>query len=264
MGYGVHHAILFVDRAMATTLGAGSVATLHFGYRLSLVAGQLSGLAVSTVVFPRMAEQAAQNDYTALRASLSQALKVVWTIGLPLVAGLILFREPLVKTLLERGAFDLTAANAVSEVIRWYGVAVLADALCQPLWRLVYAWRQTGIVVAVNAIQTVLRILGNVALMPSLGYNGLALSAALGLVAQLLVLAWLARRRLGQLFDGGWWARALALAGAAAVAMSVASLVSWLSNDAPTWINLMISGFAGGTVYLGLWWLLEKQDRETR
>jgi putative peptidoglycan lipid II flippase len=57
IGYAVHHLILFVDRSMATTLGAGSVAALDYAYRLAQVVGQLGGLAVSTVLFPSLIEQ---------------------------------------------------------------------------------------------------------------------------------------------------------------------------------------------------------------
>lgn len=196
-GYAVHHIILFVDRAMATSLGAGSAAALNYAYHLALVVGQLSGLAVSTVLFPRLAEQVAGGDTVGARASLSGALRFVWVIGLPATCGLILLRTPIVRVLFEHGAFDQAATAAVSGPLIWYGLAVLADALCQPLWRVVYAQRSAWTVLAVNGLQTGLRLLANLALTPTFGYNGLALSAALGLSVQAVVLGWLVRRRLG-------------------------------------------------------------------
>lgn len=195
-GYAVHHLILFVDRAMATSLGAGSAAALNYAYHLALVVGQLSGLAVSTVLFPRLAEQVAGGDTVGARASLSGALRFVWAVGLPATCGLILLRTPLVRVLFEHGAFDQAATAAVSGPLVWYGLAVLADALCQPLWRVVYAQRSAWTVLAVNGLQTGLRLLGNLALIPAFGYNGLALSAAVGLSVQAIVLGWLVRRRL--------------------------------------------------------------------
>ena len=196
-GYAVHHVILFVDRAMATSLGTGSVAALNYAYHLALVVGQLSGLAVSTVLFPRLAEQVASDDTAGARASLSGALRFVWAVGLPATCGLILLRAPIVRLLFEHGAFDQAATAAVSTPLIWYGLAVLADALCQPLWRVVYAQRSAWTVLAVNGLQTGIRLLGNLALTPTFGYNGLALSAALGLSVQAVVLWWLVRRRLG-------------------------------------------------------------------
>jgi putative peptidoglycan lipid II flippase len=255
-GYAIHHAILFVDRAMATLLAVGSVAALNYAYRLALVTGQLSGLAVSTALFPRMAEQAAGEDSPGLRASLAGALRFVWLVGLPACGGLIIFRVPLVQLLFEHGAFDRAATAAVSQLLVWYALAVLADALCQPLWRVLYAWRQGGTVLAVNSLQTVLRILGNVALVQPFGYNGLAISAALGLSVQALVLAWLVRRRLGEYMTRDWWRSAARGTLAAIPAFLVASLLVQQLAGMPAILVLPLGASAGGAVYLlGLRWL---------
>ncbi len=258
--YAVHHAILLVDRAMATTLGEGGAATLNFAYRLALVIGQLSGLAVSTVLFPRMAEQVAQNDLGELRKSLAAALRFVWMIGLPACCGLVLLRVPLVKVVYERGAFDRAATAAVSEVLVWYAVAVLADALCQPLWRVLYAWRRTGTVLAVNGLQTGIRILCNVAAIRHLGYNGLALSAALGLTIQLITLVLLVRRDLGSFLTGAWWRSAAKVVLATSFALAVAWLLASQFSATPALVILLICGISGALAYLVAIWILEKRS----
>jgi putative peptidoglycan lipid II flippase len=248
-GYAVHHVILFVDRAMATALGAGSAAALNYAYHLALVVGQLSGLAVSTALFPRLAEQVAGDDATGARASLAGALRFVWTVGLPATCGLILLRVPLVHVLFERGAFDPAATTAVSRSLVWYGLAVLADALCQPLWRVVYAQRSAWTVLAVNGLQTGVRLLGNLALAPAFGYNGLALSAALGLSVQAGVLGWLVWRWLGIYLTRTWWLDAARIALAAAAATAAAGLlVAQLPTAAAT--TLLAGGMLGGLAYL--------------
>jgi putative peptidoglycan lipid II flippase len=260
-GYAVHHAILFVDRAMASTLGAGGVATLNYGYRLALVLAQLSGLAVSTAVFPGMAEQADRKDDAGLRASLAGALGLVWAIGAPACAGLILLRVPVVHVLFERGAFDQEATAAVSGVLRWYAPAVLADALCMPLWRVVYAWRSGRTVLAVNGLQTLIRLTGNVALMPRFGYDGLALSAAIGLSVQLLVLLWTVRRRLGSYLTPAWWWQVFRVIAATGCALVVAGLLHGTLSTVPALIDLIVSGSAGSLTYLLALRLLKEKNR---
>lgn len=249
--YAVHHAILLVDRAMATTLGEGGVATINYAYRLALVVAQLSGLAASTALFPRMAEQAARDDRVGLQSSLAIALRFVWTIGLPACCGLILMRTPLVQVVYERGAFDHAAASDVSRVLVLYSIAALADALCQPLWRVLYAWRKTGTVLAINGLQTGIRILCNVAAIGHLGYNALALSAALGLGVQLLVLGLLVRRHLGSYLTAAWWRNALAIGVATAISLLVMAVVHNRLMGTSPWLDLLVSGLAGGLVYLG-------------
>ena len=249
-GYAVHHAILFVDRAMATALGAGNAAALNYAYHLALVIGQLSGLAVSTALFPRLAEQVAGDDAAGARASLSSALRFVWAVGLPATCGLILLRTPIVRVLFERGAFDRTATAAVSGLLVWYGLAVLADALCQPLWRVVYAQRSARTVLVVNGLQTGVRLLGNVALSRALGYNGLALSATLGLSVQAGALAWLAQRRLGAYLTSTWWRDAGRVVLAIAIAAATVSLLAICLPGVSAMVILVGSGALGGTTYL--------------
>lgn len=258
-GYGVHHAILFVDRAMASMLDPGSVATLNYAYRLALVVGQISGLAVSTALFPRMAEQAASGNLAGLRSSLAAALRFVWLVGLPAAGGLIVLRLPLVQVLFERGAFDRAATVAVSDVLVWYALAVLADALCQPLWRVLYAWRSVWTVLAVNGLQTAVRIWGNIALIRTFGYNGLALSAAVGLSLQLVVLGWLVRRRLGTYLTPDWWRKATKVLLATIPALFVAGLLVNQLPATPVLLALLASGALGGLIYLSLLRLLEKR-----
>jgi putative peptidoglycan lipid II flippase len=257
-GYAAHHLILFVDRAMATTLQAGAVATLNYGYRLALVVGQLSGLAVSTALFPTMAEQAAADDRPGLRSSLAAALRFVLVVGLPSAGILVVLRVPAVQVLFEHGAFDPAATAAVSQVVVWYALAVLVDALCQPLWRLLYARRSAWTVLVINSLQTGIRVLGNFALIGALGYNGLAISAVLGLGIQLLALGVLARRHLGAFLDLAWWRGALQTVVATALAVVVAGVAADQLAALPPPGIVLVAGALGGLSYILILWFLEK------
>ncbi len=204
-GYGVHHLILFVDRALATGLGEGAAAVLNFGWHLALVVGQVSGLAVSYVIFPSLVESVGARQLDEAGKALRHALGLVLAIALPAAAGLIVLREPLVRLLLERGAFSAQSTVEVSAVLAIYTLAVSADALCQPLWRMVYAARKGWDVLAVNGAQTLVRLAANLILIKIMGYNGLAWSAVLGLTVQLLLLGWLVRSRFHFTIEPGGW-----------------------------------------------------------
>jgi putative peptidoglycan lipid II flippase len=249
-GYAAHHLILFIDRAMATSLGAGSAAALSFGLHLALAVGQLSSLPVSTVLFPQLAEEIGRGDRTQARRSLIRALKSIWMIALPASAGLIILRQPLVEFLFARGAFDQAATQAVTPTLIWYGLAVLVDALCQPLWRVIYAQKRAPMVLQVNGLQTIIRIICNVMFTMLWGYIGLAISAVVGLSVQLVVLSWLALRSLGKFSEIRWgqdFARPLLACLAASL---VVSLIAVSQSLVTPLILLMISGVAGGIIYL--------------
>jgi putative peptidoglycan lipid II flippase len=250
LGYAIHHMILFVDRAMATDLGAGSAAALNYADHLTLVVVQLSGLAVSTVLFPNLADQIAGGDLALARRSLGSALILVWKIALPASVGLILLRTPLVRILFEHGAFDRQATTLVANPVIWYSIAVLADALCQPLWRVVYARRAGSTVVAINGLQTGIRLAANFAFAPWLGYIGLAISAAIGLTVQVFALMWWANKRFEFGITSSLWREVMRSAMAAFIALLASSILYNLASAAPPIFIVLACSFGGTLIYV--------------
>ena len=254
VGYGAHHIILLVDRAMATTLGWGDAAAIHYARNLSLIIVQVSGLAVSTVIFPALAEHMDQQDYERARAGLKAAVRWAWAVAVPASAGMIVMREPLVRFLLERGAFDAQSTATVSLLLVAYSISALADGLCQPLWRLVYARGKPWAVLWINALQTVVRLGLNVAWISTLGVAGLALSAAAGLALQVLVLAVLAAVWLkvspAHVFERTWFQEAALVLLAAGLAAGLAAwvVVAFQASFPPAGL-LLAAGGSGAVVY---------------
>jgi putative peptidoglycan lipid II flippase len=172
--------------------------------------------------------------------------------ALPASVGLLLLREPLVQVLFEHGAFDPTATQAVSGPLTWYTLAALADALCQPFWRVVYAQRRMWTVAGVNGLQTGIRFGGNIVLSLWLGYNGLALSAALGLVIQLVVLGWLTWRSLGAYWTPAWWRDLVWITSATALLAAVVLVATQHWHTVKPMALLLISSLLGGLTYAGI------------
>jgi len=245
-GYGIHHLILFIDRAMATAQGAGSAAVLNYGYHLALTVAQLSGLAVSTVLFPTLSEQIEAGDSAAARRTLSQALGLVLALALPAGLGVIILRQPVVQVLLEHGAFTSRDTQAVGLSLAIYTLAMIADALCQPLWRLVYTWKDGRLVLVVNSAQTLIRLAANLILVGVIGYNGLAVSAVIGLSIQLLILMVLAHRRLGWQISRAGWGQMIRIVLAASLAgLATFGALQGLANlqaEPSPWFILLVGG----------------------
>jgi len=137
----------------------------------------------------------------------------------------------------------------VSQALIWYSLSVLADAVCQPLWRVIYALRQTWTVVTVNGLQTVVRVIGNIVFIRYLGYNGIALSAVLGLSIQAIVLGILVYRKLDFPSNLSRWRELgfVTLAGAIAAIVTYSLQIKF--NNAGPVITLLISGILGISIY---------------
>jgi putative peptidoglycan lipid II flippase len=261
LGYGIHHLIIFVDRAMATTFGPGIVSGLSYANQLTLVVVQLSGLAVSTVMFPGLAEKVASGDLKSAGQELAGALMLVLKMALPASAGLILLRTPIVQILFEHGAFDAQATSLVTGPILWYSIAVLADALCQPLWRVVYVRRSGWTVVAINGIQTAIRLVGNFVLTSWLGYIGLAVSASIGLIMQVVALVWWIRSTFGFKFTTSNWHEIIQTAVAAFLAITTSYLLYNAAKTYHSFIIVLACAICGTLVYILILYLSKNLRR---
>jgi putative peptidoglycan lipid II flippase len=242
--------ILFVDRAMATMLGPGSVAALSYADHLTLLVVQFSGLAVSTVLFPGLAEKVSNGDLKSAERELADAVTLVFQIALPASVGLILLRTPIVQVLFEHGAFDAQATSLVSAPILWYSFAVLVDALCQPLWRVVYVKRSGWTVVAINSLQTTIRLLFNFLLIPRFGYIGLAISAAIGLTVQVLALAWWTKRTFGFRLNASNWGKIIQITIAALFALMASGLLYTATKTTSPFFIVFVCSACGALVYI--------------
>jgi putative peptidoglycan lipid II flippase len=122
-GYAVHATVTVVDLAIASHLAAGSVASLSYAGRINALAMGLIATAVHRVAivhFCKMAAQPVQASYPWLR------VLVAFVVGsLAVSALLIVFANPIVTLLYQRGQFDAQATQTVAQLMRW-GVASLA------------------------------------------------------------------------------------------------------------------------------------------
>jgi putative peptidoglycan lipid II flippase len=202
VGYAIHHLALLIDRAMASALPVGSIAALNYAYRTNLIVAQLFGVAVSTALFPTLAQHAVRGQTREVRRALVPGLRLILFLGLPAILGLVVLRVPLTRLLFQRGQFDAAATAMTASILPFYAWGVLADSLCHPLWRVLYAYREVRAVIWVNAVKTALRVALNVVLIPFLLYNGIALSASAGLTVQLILLVILVWRKTSRLTEG--------------------------------------------------------------
>jgi len=109
----------FVDGAMASQLGEGSISTLTFAEKIFSVMAMLATTALGQVLFPTFSEFAARGKIREMRAFF-----VRFGTGLAVAAGLAavavaLVAEPLARMMFERGAFGPDDTERVAEVLRF-------------------------------------------------------------------------------------------------------------------------------------------------
>lgn len=261
------HGAGIVYRILVSREPEGALASLKFGEKIFQITNFLFLSTVSQVAFPSFARAAAISPED-MRARLKTAVGIVAFLSIPLTVGVILLREPLVRTLYERGAFTSEATRATAVLVPFFVVGLLGNGVSSLLGHAALALQATRISVWVNiALQTIAAGLF-LLVTPSLGVKGLALVSGIGpFMLTALYTVGLRRRipNLGTIFTATTGVKLL-LAGAACAVLVTMTLNLLRPMQAGPARDLgMLGGgaIAGLLGYLGAAWLLRVPEVNT-
>ncbi|MDW8070871.1 MAG: murein biosynthesis integral membrane protein MurJ, partial [Anaerolineae bacterium] len=209
-----------VNVVLASGLTTGSLAALNYGRMLMLLPEGIIAQSVAIAAFPTFSALAARNEHAAMRGVFLTTLRSVLYLTLPATVGLILLREPLVVTLLQRGAFDARSSTATAWALLFYALGLASHATLELITRAFYAIHDTRTPVGVGVAAMIANALLSVAFIASfrqLGWaphGGLALANTLATTAEMGLLLYLLHRRLQILCNARALTRALGRIGA--------------------------------------------------
>ncbi len=187
-----------VTNTIASFLPAGSISALGYAYSLWQFPETLIGTAIAVAVFPRLAQRVAAHDARGLQQFYRIAFITILALALPAMVIAILFAQPIVALVLQRGAFDAESTALVARVLQFYALAIVGESLLELTARVFYAHRDstTPMFVAIGAM--VLRLALMVWWRDTLGAAGLALAYGLGVTVEATVLWILSRQKFMQ------------------------------------------------------------------
>jgi putative peptidoglycan lipid II flippase len=168
-GSSVAQISILLDTLVASFLLAGSISWLYYSDRLIEFPLGVFGVALGTVILPRLSEQHATSSPERFSATLDWALRLVLVIALPAALGIALLAEPLLATLFQHGDFGERDALMTAASVRAYAPGIVGFILVKVLAPGYFARQDT---------RTPMRI----------GVQALALSMGLNIVFVLLLL----------------------------------------------------------------------------
>jgi putative peptidoglycan lipid II flippase len=176
-----------VDQSMAASLGSGNVSVLSYGNKVVAFLLSLVAVSLSSALFPRFSRMITLGERAPLRRTLRTYSLAVLALSIPGVAAVAWFAEPMIRLLFERGAFTREDTIAAAVVQGYLAVQIPFYILVMIGFRLLSALDGYGIILRIGALNLVLNIAGNLALMPYLGVAGIALSTSLVYVVAAVV-----------------------------------------------------------------------------
>ncbi|MBA3414019.1 MAG: murein biosynthesis integral membrane protein MurJ [Chloroflexia bacterium] len=257
--------------ALAWRSGEEAVAALNYAWQLLMLPHGVLALAISTVVFPTMSRLFAGGDLDGLRAALGNALKPLVFLSLPAAVALYFFRDAIIQTLFQGGAFDAESTRLVAVPLAWFAAGLLGYAVVEVLTRTFYAMRDTRTPVAAGIAIVLLNVAIGATLIDRFGYAVLAFGLSLSTAVEAVILLLVLQKRLGRLGAREW--RWLAQVASATVAMilTAAPLArlagSWTTPGSTPWLlqAVLLAGALAlsGAVYVAFAWIFGVSEPRT-
>lgn len=233
-GSSVAQVNLLIDTVVASFLISGSVSWLYYSDRLVEFPLGIFGVALGTVILPRLSRQHASAERDGFSETLDWALRWALLIGIPASVALILLAGPLLSALFQYGAFTDHDVAMASRSLMAFASGLVAFMLIKVLAPGFYARQDTRSPVKYGVIAMVANTAMVLILVWPLAHAGLALATSLAAFLNAGLLFVNLRRR-GIYQPGAGWSRFLMQLLAANLAMG---LVLWFgSGDLAQWTS---------------------------
>jgi putative peptidoglycan lipid II flippase len=190
-------------RIFGSYLPPGSIASLNYGLRITLMLVALFGQAVGTASYPFLARMAKERQFGQMNNLINSTLRYL-ALVIPVSALLIVIRHEVVMILFQRGRFDATATAWTSQVLGFLLAGAFFIAAQNVVVRGYFAMEDTLFPAIFSTIAVAVSVPIYYYGMQAFGINGIAfaVSASVALQITILYVIWNSGSRDVYLFVG--------------------------------------------------------------
>lgn len=250
VGLAAYHLNFLIATFFASSVGIGAISAVNYAWLIVMTPLGLFGMAISTALFPRLAEQAVR-DEGGLRDSVARALRLILYLTIPASLGLMVLAAPLTAFLLRSGAFDAQSSDLVVGALIFYAVGLFAHSGIEILSRGFYALSDTRTPVTFALVSMAVNLLLSIVLVIPFEVNGLAVALSVATIVEFVLLLRAIDGRLSGI-DIGRLADSVARTGAASLLMAEVVALWLLALRAAGLLDLSNKLDAGLGVIVGM------------
>jgi len=186
-----------IDTVLASFLATGSRTALYYGDRINQLPLGVLGIALGTVLLPRMSALLANDDRPGSDAAQNNAAALTLLLTLPFAAVFVAIPDTIMTAIFAHGAFNARAAALSATALAAYGLGLPAMALVRIFASTFYARHDTATPAKITFIAFGANIAMKLVLVWGLdmGVAGIALGTAFGAWLNVGQLIWTGRRR---------------------------------------------------------------------
>ena len=193
-GVSVSQINLLLDTVLASFLEDGSISWLYYSDRLTELPLGVIGIAIGTVLLPRLATLHAGRDAALFERTLAWAIRLVLLIGLPAMVALVLLPNELLTLLFQYKNFTSTDVERSALSLAAYALGLPAFMLIKILAPAFFARQNTRTPVRIGIQAMAWNMVFNLLLILPLAHVGLALATSLSAWLNAGLLAWHLRK----------------------------------------------------------------------
>ncbi len=248
-----------VSTVLASGLPEGSLTAYNYAFQLSQIPVGVVGVSIAVALFPTLSQDAALGRIGAIRSQVAGAIRILLFVAAPIIAVMIVLREPLTAVFYQYGAFGADATDRTASALLFFAIGLGGHIVVHVLTRTFYAMQDTRTPVMWAIIAVAINVPLMAWLVGPMGVEGLALALSIAAVLEVLGLLWSLHRRIENVEEPAIL-RSLGRAAVAGVAAALlkfggltlleGSLGGLLDNAIGRILALAVLAGAGGAVYL--------------
>lgn len=264
VGVSVNQINVLVDRTIASQVAEGGITALNYVSRLNGFVQGIFVLSITTALYPMISKMAAENNMDGLKNSVSEAISGINLLVIPATVGSMIFAEPVVMLLFNRGKFDDQAIVMTSVALFYYSVGMIGFGLREVLSRAFYSLQDTKTPAINAAIAVGMNIILNIILSRWMGIGGLSLATSISAIFCTVLLFISLRRKIGAFGMKDVIISFIKIVGASFVMGMIAKLIfNVLISNIGQNLSLVIAMGAGAIVYFVMIYFMRIKEVDT-
>lgn len=177
-----------INRAVASFLFVGAIASLSYASKICEIAYTLLITSISTIIYPMFAESAAKGNTEELSVRVNYTISLFAFFMMPVMVLMIIYNEEIVQIAFSRGRFDSAAVSQTAIILAFYSLGMVFNSFRETLTKVFYSLKDTYTPSKNATIGVISNIVFNVTLPFVMGVVGLALGSSLAAIIISLLL----------------------------------------------------------------------------
>lgn len=167
-----------INTKFASNLNGG-VASLEYANNLYTIIAGVFVLSVANVIFPQLSRLTADNNSDEFGSTLGTTLKSVFFLLIPMMVGLIVLANPIVRIVYQRGQFGAESTQTTAIALKFFALGMLGFGMQNILSRGFYAIQDGKTPLITGAVSIVSNLILSIVLVKYMQIGGLALASSI-------------------------------------------------------------------------------------